>query len=300
VRVLGELPGEEARRRIRLRAAMADHWCPRSAAVHALVHDRAPESYALLVALLDEDEPAVRTAAVESLGYLTGKDFGLDVAAWKAWWRTRDETQAIDEALADGEGEGGAGAPKEDERRYAHELPARTIRPYYFGIPVRGSTVAFVFDVSASMRYKLPLAFDQLTRAVCGLPSTSRFEVIFFNEQVWPWRGRLSHADPVTKALLVAHLPEIKIRSYTNLFDSIEQALELEVEEIFVISDGEPNRGRRQLPRDILSELKRLNTHGTRIHTVSIVRVVDGDDHVRLLAKIAEENGGEHVERTLK
>ncbi|MHC4493662.1 MAG: hypothetical protein ACYTDU_18830, partial [Planctomycetota bacterium] len=115
-----------------------------------------------------------------------------------------------------------------------------------------------------------------------------------------PWRGRLSHADPVTKELLLRHIPTMEVKSYTNLFDSMEKALDLGIDEMFVISDGEPNRGRKQFLRDILKELKKLNTGGTVIHTISVVRTVDGDDHVALLRSIAEQHGGQHVARTLK
>jgi hypothetical protein len=295
VRILGALPGEAARGRTRLRAAMADEWCPRAAAVHALSRDRSPEALPPLVALLDNEDPALLTAAIESLGILTRRDFGRDPVAWKTWWETKDEVAPIDEGLK----EGGAGGDGE-RRTYSRPTERRSIAPPYFGIPVRGEKVAFVCDVSGSMRYKLPLAYDQLTRAVKGLPSTALFEVIFFNEHVWPWRGRLSRADPVTKELLVRHLPTIEIKSYTNLFDAIEIALGLGVDEVFVISDGEPNRGRKQFPDDILSELKRLNTRGARIHTVSVVRTVDGDQHVSLLKRIADENDGQHEARTLR
>ena len=165
---------------------------------------------------------------------------------------------------------------------------------------MHGSKVVFVFDVSASMRYKLPLAYDQLARAVKALPSRSLFEVVFFNEFVRPWRGRLSHADPVTKELLVRHLPEIEIKSYTNIYDSLDRALAMRPDEIFLISDGEPNRGRWRLPRDILREVAKLNTRKVRINTISVVRRVDGDKHVTLLREIAESHGGTHVQRTLK
>jgi hypothetical protein len=33
---------------------------------------------------------------------------------------------------------------------------------------------------------------------------------------------------------------------------------------------------------------------------VSVVRVVDGEEHISLLERIAESNGGQHVARTLK
>jgi len=209
----------------------------------------------------------------------------------------------LDEALKGREGgPGGGEEPQpEGERRTVVKKPERrTIGGTYFGIPVSGSKVAFVCDVSGSMRYKLELAYDQLTRAVKALPSTSQFEVVFFNEHVWPWRGRLSRADPVTKELLIRHLPTIEVKNYTNLFDAIETALGLGVDEVFVISDGEPNRGRKQFPDEILAELKRINTRRAKIHTVSVVRTVDGDEHVGILKRIAEENGGEHIERTLR
>jgi hypothetical protein len=292
VRLLGALPGPEARQRIRGRAGLADHWTVRATALHALAADKDPAALTILVQALDDDDPAVLAAAVESLTELTGLDHGNDVSAWKAWWATRSETAKIEEALEKADPDG--------PRRYAHEVTRRTFARKLFGIPVTGRKLAVVFDVSASMRYKLPLAFDQIAGVVKSLPSTTTFEIVFFNEHVWPWKGRLVAADPVTKALLIEHLDSLEIRSYTNLFDALESALSLDPEEIFVISDGEPNRGRRQLARDILRELERINRRPARIHTISVVRVVDGDEHVALLADIAAANGGQHVQRTLK
>jgi hypothetical protein len=292
VRMMGALPGERTRERMRLRAKISDHWCPRAAALHSLARDRHRAAFPPLMISLADSDPGVVTAAAESLARLTGREYGRDVQAWKAWWEAGGRTDPL--ALpAKKDGEPG-------RRRYAHEVETTTIAPTYFGIPVKGRRVVFVFDVSASMRYKLPLAYDQLSRAVKALESACEFEVIFFNEHVWSWRGRMSHADPVTKELLLRHLPTLEVKSYTNLFDSIEKALALDPQEIFVISDGAPNRGRKQHPKEILRELKRINTKSTRIHTISVVRVVDGDEHTSLLKAIAGDHGGEHVARTLK
>jgi hypothetical protein len=294
VRLMGVMAPRvpDAARRIRLRAAMPGHWCPRAAAALALATDRSPEAAAALMALLDENEPALITSGCESLSRLTGKKNGLDILKWKAWWETRDQKSPVPEPAA---------SVGEDGRRvYAHETREASIRPYYFGIPIKGRRVAFAFDVSASMRYKLPLAYDQLARAVKGLPSTSEFEVIFFNEHVWPWRSRLSHADPVTKERLVRHLPTIEIKSYTNLWGALDAALALEPDEVFLISDGEPNRGRYQMTKEILRELKERNDRRVPIHCISVVRTVDGDEHVKLLREIAGQHGGRYEERTLK
>ncbi|MHC4974098.1 MAG: HEAT repeat domain-containing protein [Planctomycetota bacterium] len=292
VRMQGALPGPEAQRRNRIRARAGDHWAVRASAVHGLARDRDPTAFEPLIELLDSDDPALLTAAIESLTRLARRAYGRDVLAWKAWWNTRDKTAPLEEAIEE--------AGKGDRRTYAKETERKTIAGTYFGIPIQGAKVAFVFDMSASMRYKLPLALDQLTRAIKSLPSHAMFEVVFFNEHVWPWRGRLSHADPLTKELLLRHIPTLEVKSYTNLFDAMETALDLRVDEIFVISDGEPNRGRRQFPRDILRELNKLNAGRTVIHTISVVRTVDGDDHVALLKTIAEQHRGRHVARTLK
>ena len=287
VRLLGEMQPAS----VRMHASVALHWCAQAAAAHALARDRDPAVLGILVKLLDAGEPGLVTAAAESLTRLTGQKHGRDIVKWRVWYSERKADAPIPERKP---------ARDDGKRRYAHEVEDDPIRPYYFGIPMRGSRVVFVFDISASMRYKLPLAYDQLARAVKALPSRSLFEVVFFNEFVKPWRGRLSHADPVTKELLVRHLPEIEIKSYTNIYDSLEKALAMNPDEVFLISDGEPNRGRWRLPRDILRELGKINTRRVRINTISVVRTVDGDKHVGLLKKIAEAHGGQAVQRTLK
>ena len=300
VRMLTRMPGEAARKEILVRARSIDPWYVRAAAALALARHRHEESFPPLMALLDRDDPGMVTAATETLTRLTGRKYGTDVAQWKAWWKIGGKTDPLKPKEPEKKKEEKNPEAEPDKRRYAHELVDDPQNPYYFGIRVRGRKVAFCYDISASMRYKIPLASDQLSRAIKGLPSGSMFEVIFFNEFVKPWRGRLSHADPVTKELLIRDLAKFEIKSYTNLFDSLELALTLDVDEVFVVSDGEPNRGRKQLPRDILNELKRINKRKIPIHTVSVVRTVDGDSHEPLLKRIADQTGGIYQERTLR
>jgi len=300
IRVLGAMKSPEARRRTLLRARIADHWCPWSAAILALPNQRDTKNPALfepILPRLDDDDPALVAAAIEALTGLTGRDYGPDVEAWKEWWSREGQADPFGPPPAP---EAPDGAPRKPDARTYAKPERRTRGSRFFGIPVTRRKVAFVFDVSGSMRYKLPLAYDQLKRAVKALPSEAVFDVIFFNEHVWPWRDRLCRADPVTKELLVRHLPTIEIRSYTNLYDSIERALEIGAAELFVISDGEPNRGRYQHPRDVRREVKELNAGRAKIHTVSVVRTVDGDEHLDLLAQIAKDNDGRHERRTLR
>jgi hypothetical protein len=296
LRVACAVSGDPVRAFVRTRAGMVDDWVVHATAIEALHRDAGSGLVDLCMPLLDVRDAAVTAAALEILARKSGQRFGRDIVAWKTWWKTREQTESLEKAIA---GSGNA-EPQPETRTVAVDVRTEPVRSYFFGVPVRGKKVVFVFDISASMRKKLPIALSQLIESVKGLPPGTRFEIVFFNENVMPWRGRLSFADPVTKALLLQQLSDLEIKSYTNLFDAIETGLSLDPDELFVISDGAPNRGRKRFARDILSELQRINeTVKAVIHTVSVVRTVDGDDHVELLRQIAEQNGGESVQRTL-
>ena len=292
LRCIGRIPGEGARAELMRRATALEEWYLRATAALALARRPGKEVFPPLLAMVQREDPGLIAAGAEALTALTRLDYGADPVKWKVWWDMGGKIDPIKPKLEP--------VREDGRRRYAHDSEGDPLNPYYFGIKARGRRIVFCYDISGSMRYKLPLANSQLIRAVKGLPSAAQFEVIFFNEEVMPWRGRLSWADPITKELFVHSLTDLEIKSYTNLFDSIELALKIGADEIFVISDGEPNRGRKKLPRDILKELQRINKKAVPIHTVSVVRIVDGDDHLPLLKTIAEQSGGEYAERTLK
>ena len=279
-----------ARRLVQRYARLESDPCPQAAALQGLVHQRDRETLPILIDALDADDAGMRAAALEVLTRLTGQSFGGDQARWQTWWDGVRKLTASPIAVP----------PEGKPVRYAHEVPDDPNPPYWFDIPVRGKRVVFCYDVSASMRYKLPTAYKELSNAVKGLRSSHSFEVVFFHEKVLPWRGRLSHADPVTKELLVRHLDELEIKSYTNLFDAMETALALRPDELFVISDGVPNRGKRRVPKQILEALLELNVRRIPIHTVSVVRSVDGDEHLTLLRDIAVQHKGKHVARHIE
>ena len=285
LRMALSVPGEASRKFARVRAAIVDEWVIQATAVEALQRDREPGVDAIAMSLLEHSDPAVVGAALQVLTAVTGQRFGRDLVTWKTWWNTKDKLPPKPETVE----------PKERRTVAGEKGP---VRSYFFGVPVRGRKIVYVFDVSGSMRNKLPLAFKQLVESIKGLPPSSEFEVVFFHEQVFPWRRRFTKADPVSKAMLIRRLSEVEIKSYTNLYDAMEIGLKLKPDEMFVISDGQPNRGKKQFPRDILKALKE-DAGRTRIHTVSVVRTVDGGEHVALLKDIAKQHGGEAVQRTL-
>ena len=62
------------------------------------------------------------------------------------------------------------------------------------------------------------------------------------------------------------------------------------MDEVFLLTDGEPNRGRYKDTRAILAGLAALDPKRTvRIHTVSV-----GEDPKALMSAVAKRHGGRH------
>lgn len=73
-------------------ALVSPYWSDREQAVVTLgLKDaQAQASVALLIqTLAEDDEWAVRSAAVRALVSITGEDFGADSTAWERWWETQ-------------------------------------------------------------------------------------------------------------------------------------------------------------------------------------------------------------------
>jgi Ca-activated chloride channel family protein len=177
----------------------------------------------------------------------------------------------------------------------------------FFDIPVSGARVVFVQDCSQSMwGPKIETARTELEAAVKGLRSSQRFGVVFFNEKVWTWRDELVPATPAMKWDLCRRIPDLPTRSYTNIHDALERAFAWAgagrwavaeppgLDEVFFLTDGEPNRGRTRDADQIAEAVRGWNARArVRVHTVAL-----GErPAVPLLLRIAEESGGTYVKR---
>jgi uncharacterized protein with von Willebrand factor type A (vWA) domain len=164
--------------------------------------------------------------------------------------------------------------------------------------------VIFCMDVSASMwGPKIEAAMAELALAVKSLRTRNRFNVIFFNEHPYVWRDELIPAYPFQKLECVTSFSDLTTKKYTNIFDTLERALGFAglgrfalkdapgVDDVFILTDGEPNRGRYRDTKGILAGLKALDPRKlVRIHAISI-----GDTPKELMAAIAEQQGGRHA-----
>ena len=189
---------------------------------------------------------------------------------------------------------------------------ARTVSTGFFGIPVQGSRVVFVIDTSRSMEARdvqsaqtgnaptrLEVAARELRRAVAALPPDAQFNVIAFSDEVRPWRDDLVRATSTHKAALSDRLRAMRPNGGTNLFGALVKALGLaggrrtasEIDEVFVLSDGDPSSGEVTDTELILRLVRESNRFArVRIHTVFMGAGADS----LFMRRLAEENGGRH------
>ncbi|MHC4861601.1 MAG: HEAT repeat domain-containing protein [Planctomycetota bacterium] len=267
-------------------------WVVAQAAALALGRHPDVRSVDRLIDLLWSEDDGVRTAAFESLVRLTGnRELPEEAGPWVKWWGENRDTFQFP----------GKKPPVKDPAR---TVPAGPITvPTYYDIPIRGRKVIYCMDVSASMwGPKFEAALAELSRSIRSLPSNRRFTVIYFNEHPVPWREELLPAFPFQKHLAVGVFGELETKKFTNIFDTLERALGFAgigrwakedppgLDDLFLLTDGEPNRGRHRDQKNILAGLAALDPKRTvRIHTVSV-----GEDPKSLMTAIAAQQGGRH------
>ncbi|MCU0724751.1 MAG: hypothetical protein MUE73_03020 [Planctomycetes bacterium] len=293
IEALGRSDAPGAAAAIRRVAGIPLDWPLAQAAAIALSRFPEPETVDRLVEMLAGGDEAVCAAAHESLVKLTGmRSLPPRPAEWEAWWRERRAGFVFP----------GNAPPPDGEVR---TVPTEGVTlPRYYDIPIRGRRVVFCLDASASMwGRKFEAAVVELSRAVRCLPTSYRFSVLFFNEHPVPWKEELVPAYPFQKLELLTTFSGLTTKKYTNIFDTLERALGFAgfgryalaeppgVDDVFLLSDGEPNRGRYRDTKGILAGLAELDPrHTVRIHTVSV-----GELPRELLAEVARARGGGHV-----
>ena len=195
--------------------------------------------------------------------------------------------------------------------------PNGTVARGFFGIPVQGSRVVFVIDISGSMQTPHPtrtgtsatpaptryeVAAQELERAVDALPPDARFNVVLFSDGVQVWRKGFVAPTDERKTALHRMLRGTGPNGGTNLFGGLEKAFELEstlagsryrtpADEVFLLSDGEPSAGEIIEPGSILTVIRELNlVSQARVHTVFM-----GSGHSSFMQTLAKNNGGKYV-----
>ena len=206
--------------------------------------------------------------------------------------------------------------PEPPNRGPGSEPAAPEEVPEFFGEPVVSKRVAFVIDVSGSMatalngppslrasamrrgkrrprpgvETRLDRVKTELLAVIEALPPEAKFNVHWFSTAVGTWRSELTAASADSKAQAKLRVQALAPDGATNLYDALAGALsDREVDTVYLLSDGQPNRGRYTATRQILAGVRaQLGGRKVTIHTVSV------GPRLGLLESLAKQFGGRY------
>lgn len=206
--------------------------------------------------------------------------------------------------------------PEPPTRRPGSEPATPEEAPEFFGEPVVSKRVAFVIDVSGSMatalngppsmrasalrrgtrrprpgvETRLDRVKTELLAVIEALPPEAKFNVHWFSTAVGTWRSELATASADSKAEATRAVQGLAADGATNLYDALARALsDREVDTVYLLSDGQPNRGRCTAPRQIVDAVRtQLRGRKVTIHTVSV------GPRLGLLEALAKQSGGRY------
>ncbi|MDX1966570.1 MAG: VWA domain-containing protein [Planctomycetaceae bacterium] len=275
------------------RSPMAtQHYALRHAVVCALSEADDSTGIAATIDLLQQLDGQLKFEAVARLTQRTGQDLGDEGDAWETWWRQRP-TGWTPMILSR------ADLPED----VAWKEPV----PEFFGVKIYAKRVLFVVDVSSSMRSTLDgktrilTAQEELQRAISALPEDGWFNVIFYNEQVYPWRPTLVQATADNRLTALQKIFSIDPEGATALNDAMEMAVDFPtptitlpgyIEQVLLLTDGKPTAGRITAPEAIVANISARNIlNRTRIDTLGID---SSDSPEELLRQLAQQNFGKY------
>jgi len=176
-----------------------------------------------------------------------------------------------------------------------------TVAKGFFGIPVQGTRVTFIMDISGSMEApmaprertttgaappaterRIDAAKRELLKAVESLPEIASFNLVVFADQVRTWQSELVPATSKGKARFRKYVEGLRPLGGTNLHGGMVEGLKMKslvwtdryethVDEIFLLSDGAPSVGTVIDPAEILVLVHETNRFAqVRINTVFI------------------------------
>jgi hypothetical protein len=255
----------------------------------------------------------------ELLVSMTGAVFPADQPEkWRAFWDAEKDKIAVTQ-----------------KRDASAAGPAKTVASGFCGIPVMGTRVVFVLDLSGSMDFnmdeveasgkkklskRIDFAKRELCRAIDTISPSAQFNLITFNgrDKAESWKKDLMPATPKNREDFKKYVETCRADGGTNLWAGLEEALKIKslvygnrytttIDELFVVSDGAPSVGEVQDSVEILRLVVECNKFAcVRINTIYISSQTP-PEHQRneeklsmrpqeLMRRMAEGNGGKFRE----
>jgi hypothetical protein len=267
-------------------------WRVRATAIDAATRRRGGAAIPLLVERIPAEDGRLRLDLADALARLTGKDLGLDVEQWRAWWSVKGA--GFDPASV-------------DPTRGPADLATRTAA--FFRLPVLSTRVAFLVDCSGSMREdavgeaaagltKYEVARRELVRTLGTLDERTSFDVFLYRyPSGYPPRPAMTRAfrrlEPATPARALAAgawMADQEPKGWGAFYDALRLLLDEDVDTIYFLTDGRPSRGLYDRDERLVEELARDN----RFRRVAVSTVLVGTKGADrdFLVRLAAATGG--------
>jgi hypothetical protein len=172
-----------------------------------------------------------------------------------------------------------------------------------FGLIVPGKKVVYLLDASGSMyrplsgrdpRARIMIASEEIRRSILALPEHVMFNVILVANTADHFEAKLVAASSDNKARAIAFLAQPSSqKGETHLEDGLTQAIALEPDSIFLLTDGITNGPDWSLLAQVrTAQNKRPTPARLYAFGMKTEKTIDGD---RLLRQITREYGGAYV-----
>ncbi|MEM9803355.1 MAG: VWA domain-containing protein [Planctomycetota bacterium] len=260
----------------------------RDAALEIVQEVRSADFVPHLIAALETDDIERRDRIEEALVLLTGADHGGSGPRWSTWWEKEGKGQPIPSL--------DVATQRRNERERRKNKARRTT---FYGMNIAEDGVCLLIDASGSMETvndwgetRFEIAQQETIGALERMPEGTTFNVVFFGTTVAPWRDEMAVMSDSVRAEAIEFVRTQGFLGGTALYDAIESVIEDPgLQNLYVLSDGEPAGGTIDDPEKILSAVKRWNRgRGARIHCVSI------GYRSELLARLADMHDGDFRE----
>jgi hypothetical protein len=260
---------------------------------------------ALVSAVNKKASPLLRQRAGQLLRAMTGALVPIeDPQAWREFWAKEQNNIVV---------------PQQLTKAHPNGTSVK-----FFGVPVTGTSIAFLIDTSGSMdsapagkgpitglrrtrvaRTRLEAAKEQLVLAAQVMAPESQYYLLTFADKAKTWTRQPIRPDRRSTRSLTGLLSRLNARGGTNLYAGLIAALETEgrtygdkalpkIDELFILSDGDPTAGEVRDTETICELVKLAN----RYAKIRINSVFTGTGKgAALLRRLAEENGGVFVQR---
>ncbi len=255
----------------------------KTAALRALQQYKDKRIIGPLIRFMGRETGRLQGEAYQHLVKITGKNMGLRVDDWRKWWDFAKGSFTFKPAK-----KGKTSVKAVD----------------YYGIEIFSKKICFIIDRSSSMLSKardhetnqesnrINLAKKELIKTLKKLRPGTMINIISFDANYRPMAKALTPLNRAGRFKAIQHVQNIKTGHGTNIYDTLSAALrDRRVNTIFLLSDGQPSRGKYTNTSRILEEIRKQNlARNVTINTIAI-----GDEKLEFMKDLAKQNGGTYI-----